>query len=93
MRRKLTFILLLPLLLLAQATFGMSSTSYRLDWFTPLTTGGGGISSSPAYKINISVGQSVIGAASSANYKVALGYWAGGGGPSFIYLPLILRQP
>ena len=33
---------LVALLLLADSAPAMSSTNYRLDWFTPLTGGGGG---------------------------------------------------
>lgn len=84
---------LLLAVLLAGSVQAMSSATYRLDWFTPLTTGGGGISTSPGYTVNITVGQSVTGAASSATYKIALGYWAGAAGPNYIYLPLILMQP
>jgi hypothetical protein len=67
--------ILLFLLLLAPDAYSMSSAGYRLDWFTPLTTGGGGASGSPSYAVNITVGQSVIGATSSTGYKISLGYW------------------
>jgi hypothetical protein len=82
---------LLLLVLLVSDARAMSSSNYRLDWFTPLTTGGGGISSSTNYTVNITIGQSVIGSASSAEYKIGIGYWYSGAGPQFIYLPLILR--
>jgi hypothetical protein len=67
--------ILLFLLLLAPDAYSMSSTGYRLDWFAPLTTGGGGASGSPSYAVNVTVGQSVIGATSSTGYKISLGYW------------------
>ena len=68
----------------------MFSDNYRLDWFTPLTGGGGGPASSTHYAVNFTVGQSVIGACSSANYAVELGYWAGIR-EYLTYLPLVLR--
>ena len=75
MKSKMIPAILLFLLLLAPDAYSMSSAGYRLDWFTPLTTGGGGASGSPSYAVNITVGQSVIGAASSTGYKIGLGYW------------------
>jgi hypothetical protein len=69
----------------------MSSANYRLDWFVPLT-GGGGPSSSTQYAVNVTVGQTVVGASSSANYKVGLGYWYGAGIPYQVYLPVVLRN-
>jgi hypothetical protein len=93
--RRLTTILLpalaLLLLLSAGSALAMSSANYRLDWFTPLTGGGGGPASSANYAINVTVGQSVIGASSSTNYQVGLGYWYRGMGPYYLYLPLIMR--
>jgi hypothetical protein len=91
MKRKMILSIVVLLLLLSQVAYSMSSPNYRLDWFTPLTTGGGGISSSTHYAVNITIGQSAIGAASGTDYNVGLGYWAGGAGPYYIYLPLILR--
>jgi hypothetical protein len=78
-------------LLLAQIVAAMSSPNYRLDWFTPLTTGGGGAAGSASYAVNYSIGQTASNASSSANYRAGLGYWAGFGQYS-IHLPLVLRQ-
>ncbi len=70
----------------------MSSTNYRLDWFTPLTGGGGGPANSTNYAVNFTVGQSAIGVASSTNYGICLGYWCGAAVQYRIYLPLVLRN-
>jgi hypothetical protein len=78
-------------LLLAQIAAAVSSPNYRLDWFTPLTTGGGGAAGSASYAVDYSIGQTASKASSSANYRVGLGYWAGFVQYS-IYLPLVLRQ-
>jgi len=80
------------LLLLTSAASAMESTNYRLDWFTPLTGGGGGAASSANYAINFTVGQSVAGVSSGANSNVCLGYWCGGAAQYRIYLPLVLRN-
>jgi hypothetical protein len=78
--------------LLAGSALAMSSTNYRLDWFTPLTSGGGGTASSTNYAINLTIGQAAIGASSSANYAVGLGYWYGAAVGYKVYLPLVLRS-
>lgn len=82
---------LIVLLLIASSAMAMSSANYRLDWFTPLTTGGGGSASSPAYAVSYSIGQTASSASSSANYRVGLGFWAGGA-QFWIHLPIVLRQ-
>jgi hypothetical protein len=80
----------LALLLLISGVRAMSSDNYRLDWFTPLTGGGGGPAASVHYTVNLTVGQSAVGASSSTNYGAGLGYWYGIRG-YHIYLPLVLR--
>jgi hypothetical protein len=83
---------LVAVLLLAGSALAMSSTNYRLDWFTPLTGGGGGAASSDHYAINFTVGQTVIGTSDSSNYEGCLGYWCGGAAVYRIFLPLVLRS-
>ena len=83
---------LLLLLVLTSATSAMESTNYRLDWFTPLTGGGGGAVSSTNYAINFTIGQSVAGTLSGTNHEVCLGYWCGGATQHRIFLPLVLRN-
>jgi hypothetical protein len=77
-------------LLLASSALALSA-AYRLDWFVPLTGGGGGPASSTNYKVNLTVGQTVIGASTSTNYKASLGYWYGIPAYNF-YLPLVLKN-
>jgi hypothetical protein len=94
MRKRLLIAVVVVLmggLLLAQIALAMSSTNYKLDWFTPLTTGGGGAMSSANYAANITVGQTVRGASASTNYQAGLGYWYGAGGAYRVFLPVILK--
>jgi multisubunit Na+/H+ antiporter MnhB subunit len=87
----LAIVVLCGLLLVGNA-LAMRSENYWLDWFTPLTGGGGGPVNSANYAANFTVGQSVIGAADSANYAIGLGYWYGTAGGYRIYLPLMMRS-
>ncbi len=91
MRRVTIILVLLALLLLAGRVLAMSSTNYRLDWFTPLTSSGGAAGSAH-YAVNFTVGQTAIGTASSTNYGGCLGYWCGAAPQYRIYLPLVLRN-
>ncbi|MGD2178948.1 MAG: hypothetical protein PVG71_14135 [Anaerolineae bacterium] len=76
--------------LLAGVALAMGSDNYRLDWFTPLT-GSGGSASSTNYAVNLTVGQSAIGASASTSYGTCLGYWCGAA-EYRVFLPLILRN-
>ena len=84
-------IVLLCAVLLTTNALTMSSSNYALDWFTPLTSGGGGPSSSANYAVNVTVGQSVIGEASSANYEAGLGYWYDELVEWLVHLPIIMK--
>ncbi|HRQ39943.1 MAG TPA: hypothetical protein PLD25_18700 [Chloroflexota bacterium] len=81
-------------LLLVIGVQAMSSANYQLNWFTPLT-GSGGPANSAEYAADLTIGQSVIGQADSANYQAGLGYWVGiergAGADRHIYLPVIIR--
>lgn len=96
--KRTTFLLTLAaLLLLVSSALAMSSSNYRLDWFTPLTSNSGGDADSTNYAASLTVGQSLVGAASSANYAACLGYWCGDQAnpspPDYnIYLPTVLRN-
>jgi hypothetical protein len=80
-------------ILLTGNVLAMSSDNYRLDWFTPLTGGGGGATSSTNYAVNLTVGQTASGTSSSTNYEGCLGYWCGVAAVKYkIYLPLVLRN-
>ena len=85
---------LVVLFLLAGGALAMSSANYRLDWFTPLTGGGGGTASSTNYAVNLTIGQAAIGRSSSANTAAGLGYWYGYGvePPFRVYLPVVLKN-
>ena len=92
MRRAKLFLALILLLLLVGSVLAMSSDNYRLDWFTPLTSGGGGAASSANYAADFTVGQMASVALSSANYRGCTGYWCRGGAePYNLYLPVVVR--
>jgi len=92
MKRTMILLTLAALLLLAGNALAMRSTTYWLDWFTPLTGGGGGPAASTNYAVNFTIGQTVIGSASSPSYQACLGYWCGAVGRWRVYLPLVLRE-
>ncbi len=83
--------LLLAVLLLGTSVQAMSSAHYRLDWFTPLTGGGGGAMSSAHYAADLTIGQTAIGRSASTHYRAGLGYWEGRLPGGKIYMPLTLR--
>ena len=91
--KRTTFLLALAaLVLLTGSALAMSSDTYRLDWFTPLTSGGGGAASSEHYAVNLTVGQSAIGTSDGTDYNACLGYWCGTAVEHRVYLPLVLRN-
>ena len=82
----------LVLVLLASAgALAMSSLNYQLDWFVPLSGGGGGPSSSDHYAANFTIGQTAAGASSNANYQAGLGYWYGIEVEYHIFLPTLQK--
>lgn len=93
MKRTTTLLVLIILLVWVGNALAMSSTDYRLDWFTPMTGSGGGPAISTNYAANFTVGQTVIGASASEHYGSGLGYWYG-----FLssmirnFLPLVIRN-
>ena len=90
--RRITFLIaVVALLLLAGSALAMDSENYSLDWFT-LITGSGGGTDSANYAVNFTVGQTIIGGSSSANYEVCLGYWCGVPAEYRIYLPMVVRD-
>ena len=90
-RKTIALLAVLLCILLTGSALAMSSTNYKLDWFTPLTSGGGGAASSTNYAVNLTIGQAAIGGSSSANYAVGLGYWYGAAAQYKIFLPIVLR--
>lgn len=89
MKHTVIFLTLAMLLLLTGSVIAMSSTNYSLDWFIPLT-GGGGPAESASYAVNLTVGQTAIGVSSSDSFQTCLGYWCGGSS-NRIYLPLVIH--
>jgi hypothetical protein len=97
MMKRITIpIFVLICLLVAGSVLAASSTNYRLDWFTPLTGGGGGTAGSANYTVSFTVGQSTIGTSASENYVVCTGFWCGianrVANAIKVYLPLILKN-
>ena len=90
-RTKILLALLIIFLLLTSSALAMSSASYKLDWFVPLTGSGGSEMGSANYKAYVTIGQTAIGASASANYGACLGYWCGQLPGGRLHLPLILR--
>lgn len=82
---------LVLVLLVSVSALAMTSPSFWLDWFTPLSGSGGGPSSSTSYTANITIGQSAVGPAASTNYKLGLGYWSGAGNPYAVFLPAVTK--
>jgi hypothetical protein len=80
------------LLLLAQGALAMSSPGYRLEWFPPLT-GGGGTAQSANYSIQFTVGQTVDTASASPLYQAQMGYWAGIAPEYRVMMPAIYKSP
>jgi hypothetical protein len=87
-----SFSVLVLLLLVTVSTLAMSSPNYRLDWFVPLSGGGGGRSGSTSYTVDYTVGQTAAGPSSSTGYEVGLGYWYGAVNQYNIFLPAVSKN-
>ena len=59
-----------------QAPAQASPAAYQLNWYS-INGGGATNASSTNYKMGLSVGQPVAGAASGTNYDVGIGFWYG----------------
>jgi hypothetical protein len=92
MKRSAILLVLLAILLLAGDVLAMSSPSFRLDWHTLLTSGGGGPAASGNYAVNFTIGQTAVGNMNSANNKACLGFWCGVEWRTSLYLPVIQRN-
>lgn len=93
MNKKLSIIIIVVFAILIVGVgivLAMESANYRLDWFTPLSSGGGGSSDSTNYAVNFSVGQVGVGSMSSTNFETCLGFWCESKF-SRVYLPLIFK--
>jgi hypothetical protein len=93
---KRTILILLVLLVLSGGVRAMSSADHALDWFIPLTNGGGGSAASASYAARVTIGQVAVGPASSASYAGGLGYWYGVATDTLArdraFLPFVLRE-
>ena len=88
--RIVLLLVLIACLVVVVSTQAMSSPNYALDWMA-LLSGGGGDASSAHHAVSVTVGQSVIGSASSAHYAGTLGYWYEIAGERLVYLPVAIR--
>jgi hypothetical protein len=82
-------------LLLGGMALAMFSDNYRIDW--DVIASGGGLASSASHTMRGTIGQAVVGAMDSANYRLGAGYWYGVRAPApppacKIYLPIILKS-
>lgn len=76
MKRLLIVLLALAAVLsISEGVLAMSSANYRLDWFTPGTSNGGGTLASSQYVLDVTIGQTAIGQMSSPGHRASLGYW------------------
>jgi hypothetical protein len=93
MKRASTYLIILALLLLGTGSaLAMTSPNFHLDWFVPMTGGGGGQASSTHYAANFTVGQTVIGTSASQHYGTRLGYWQKVLFDLLNFLPFIVRN-
>ena len=77
-RRHITLLLtaLLSLILVTTA-LAMSSVNFSLDWFVPLSGGGGFGGASTNYAADLTFGQTAIRSGASEGYRAGLGFWHG----------------
>jgi len=89
--KKMKILGLSLLVLLLVLVIGVSSATlgvtYDIDWW--VFSGGGEPSSAGNLTLDGSLGQSVIGNSSSADYELDAGYWLRG--VYKIFLPLVMR--
>lgn len=53
--------------------------------------GGGGSVSGGSYRLNGTVGQPIVGTATSGSHQLCAGFWCGAMPDHAVYLPLVLR--
>ena len=96
MKRTITFLTLLGLLLLTGIALAQSGGGYDLSWST-VDGGGHTFSSGGGYSLGGTAGQPDAGVLSDGSYTLTGGFWGGAAAqhsPSqhTIYLPLVLRN-
>jgi hypothetical protein len=96
-KRVLPFVLVGILLMAGMLVAFTNLPAYAIRWST--IGGGGGAVQSAHYRLGGTVGQAVIGASSSSNYRLGAGYWYGNleaaviPTPShWIYLPTVMKN-
>jgi hypothetical protein len=96
MKTKTVGLILLLALLVASGSVVAATAPYQLGWH--VFGGGGGQATSTHYKLDFTLGQTAIGAASSSHYNLGLGYWPGvmigapPGAANKLFLPVMLRN-
>ena len=80
------------LVVAVSSALAMSSTNFGLDWFVPLTNGGGGVVKSTNCSVDLTVGQTVIGDTTSDNFKTRLGYWHCEDCAWYNLMPVVVRE-
>jgi hypothetical protein len=82
--------MLLVALLLAGIAGAQTSTDFDLSWY--VMAGGGQRTDSPAYAMNSTLSQGIVGISHDTDFQMRNGYWYGATLPRHrIYLPLVLR--
>jgi hypothetical protein len=91
-KRPSGYALLLGLLILALATGVLYATasSSNLDWW--FLGGSGGRFSSGGHVLEGTLGQPVVGPATSGSNSLCAGFWCGAQGTYSLYLPLIVKE-
>lgn len=93
MKRIVTSLVIVALLVAAGVALGRSAADCAVAW--RVIAGGGGYSASASYQVKGTAGQAVAGPPlmSSSSYRISSGFWAGALREIEykIYLPLVLR--
>lgn len=83
---------LICMLLVIGTALAGSSANYAVDWQVLSSGGAPAVSGSEAVALNGSLGQLVVGVASSASSELCAGFWCGTAIEYSVYLPLVLRN-
>ncbi len=93
MKRRVFVLLLLVLgaLVVTGTVYAMASANFALDWDGLMAGSCGGRLSSANAAVHVTAGQSASASASSANYRVQMGFWTAFAGEQVV-LPVV-RKP
>lgn len=95
MKRKI--LLLIPLILLAALLITLvvqaaSSGNYRIDWMVPMTGNSrSDTAASSSYTVELTIGQTVIGDATSTTVISSMGYWQEDLHTFRVYMPYLSK--